>query len=113
MRVREGHPKKALTPIFVTDGGIIEMENPAIKVLLFVSIMALHPPRESYVVFPSATSMSMRPLHQAKAPLPMLVTLEGMVMVVRLLQLKKASSPILTTPLGIVMAVRPMQSEKA
>ena len=43
----------------------------------------------------------------------MLVTLSGIVMLVRLLQLKKVCSPMLVTPSGIVMLVRSLQSEKA
>ena len=40
-----------------------------------------------------------------KAPNPMLVTLSGMVMPVRLLQFRKAYSPMLVTLSGMVMLV--------
>ena len=39
----------------------------------------------------------------------MLVTLSGIVMLLRLLQLSKAKSPILVTLSGIVILVRPLQ----
>ena len=40
---------------------------------------------------------------------PMLVTLAGMVMEVRLLQPSNAQLPMLVTPSGMVMEVRPLQ----
>ena len=43
----------------------------------------------------------------------MLVTLSGIVMLVRLVQLKKAPFPILVTLSGIVMLVRRLHSRKA
>ena len=43
------------------------------------------------------------------AQFPMLVTLAGRVMAVRLAQLKNARLPMLVTPLGIVMLVSPVQ----
>ena len=43
----------------------------------------------------------------------MLVTLLGMVMLVRPVHLRKAAYPMLVTLLGIVMLVRPVQSRKA
>lgn len=43
----------------------------------------------------------------------MLVTLLGMVMLVRPVQSQKAQSPMLVTPLGMVMLTRPVQPEKA
>ena len=44
-----------------------------------------------------------------KAKSPMLVTLSGMVMLVRPVQPSKAVAPMLVTLLGIVMLVRPVQ----
>ena len=43
----------------------------------------------------------------------MLVTLFGIVMLVRLLQLENAALPMLVTLFGIVMLVRLLQTEKA
>jgi hypothetical protein len=45
--------------------------------------------------------------------LPMLVTLSGIVMLVRRVQPLKAFSPISVTLSGIVILVRPLQLEKA
>ena len=39
----------------------------------------------------------------------MLVTLSGIVMLVKLMQLENAASPMLVTPSGIVMLVKLMQ----
>ena len=106
MAVGELQKAKAAYPILVTLSGISVATQPAINVLLLVSIMALHPPRESNVVLFSATVMVVRLGHSAKAPIPMLATLAGMVMAVRLLQLKKAYASMLVTLSGMVMAVR-------
>ena len=43
----------------------------------------------------------------------MLVTLSGVVMLVKLLQPEKAESPILVTLFGIIILVNPVQPEKA
>ena len=48
--------------------------------------------------------MLVSPLQPHKAPLPMLVTLSGIVMLVRLVQSRKASSPMLVTGLPLYMA---------
>ena len=48
-------PRKAPPPITVTSVGITVLLHPAISVLDAVSIIALHPSRESYTVFPSLT----------------------------------------------------------
>ena len=84
-------------------------EQPRIKVLLLVSMMALHPLRESYMVFPVATMMLVRLLQPEMTLLPILVTLAGMVIEVRLLQAENAYSPILVTPSEMVREVRLLQ----
>ena len=50
-----------------------------------------------------------RLLQPLNASLPMLVTLDGMVMLVRLLQLQNARYPMLVTLEGMVMLVRLLQ----
>ena len=65
------------------------------------------------VVTLSGIVMLVRLLQRAKAQLPMVVTLSGIVMLVRLLQPAKAETPMLVTQSGIVMLVRLMQEEKA
>jgi hypothetical protein len=86
MEVRLLQLWKAEPPMLVTLSGIIVAEHPVIRVLLLVSMIALHPPRESYTAFPSATVMAVRLVQPEKASSPMLVTPSGMVMAVRLLQ---------------------------
>ncbi len=53
------------------------------------------------------TVTDVRPEQSSKARVPMLVTLEGMVMEVRPEHQEKAYSPMLVTLLGMVMEVRP------
>ena len=69
-----------------TPSGITVVAQPATNVLLLVSIMALHPPRELYMVLFSATFILIRLGHSEKAPIPMLATLAGIAIAVRLLQ---------------------------
>ena len=47
MVVSPSQPSKAEGSILVTSSGMIVVEHPAIRALLLVSMMALHPPRES------------------------------------------------------------------
>ena len=54
-------PKKADPPILVTVLGITAFLHPAIKVLDFVSIMALQLSLLSYFAFPSSTIIEVRP----------------------------------------------------
>ena len=93
----------------VTLLGIVVFLHPAINVLDDDSIMALQLLRESYLVFPSSTTMDVRPEQQQKASSPIDVRLLGMVTEVRPEQPSKALRPILVTLLGIVMEVRPEQ----
>ena len=106
MEARLLQPSNAEIPIEVTLLGIIVAEQPALRQLLLVSIMALQLSRESYVVLPSSTMMEVRLLQPEKAEPPMLATLSGMVMEVRLLQPENAQIPMLVTPSGIVMDAR-------
>ena len=74
----------------VTLSGIFVVEQPAIKVLLFVSMMAWQLLRESKMGLSSATVIAVMLLQQLKAPSPMLVTLLGIVIEVKLVHLRKA-----------------------
>ena len=87
MEVRFLQLEKAELPMLVTLSGMIVVEHPTISLLLLVSIMALQPLRESYMVLPSATIMEVRLLQLEKALCPMFVTFLGMIKEVRLLQL--------------------------
>ena len=69
------HLKKAPYPMVVTLLGIIVLLLPVIRVFVSVSTMALHSPRESYLVFPVSTEIDVKPVHPKKAHFPMLVTL--------------------------------------
>jgi hypothetical protein len=83
--------------------GIVVFLHPTINVLDDVSIIALQLLRESYLAFPSSTTIVVRPMQELKAELSILVTLLGIEMEVRLLQSMKACCPILVTPLPIVI----------
>ena len=112
MKVRLLQPKKPNSPMLVTLSGMIVLEHPITSLLLLVSMIALHPFRESYIVFPSATIMEVRPLQLLKAEYSIFVTLFGMLMEVRLLQLEKAELPIFVTLSGIFMEERLLQCQK-
>ena len=86
MLVKPVQPVNAWLPMLVTDEGMVVVLQPATRVLLAVSIMALQLLRESYFVFPASTLMLVKPVQPENAPLPMLVTDEGMVMLVRPVQ---------------------------
>ena len=62
---------------------------------------------------PSSIRKSFSELHIAKAQSSILVTLLGIVMLVRALQALNAELPILVTLLGIVTLVRPEQPSNA
>ena len=72
--------------------------QPLIKVLVAVSIIALQLLRESYFVFPLSTTIEVKPLHQRKAPSPIVVTEHGMVTEVKPEQPMKAQLAIPTQP---------------
>ena len=84
--VRPLQPEKTEEPMLVTVLGMAVFLQPAIRVLLAVSIMALQLLRESYFVLPFATLMLVRPLQPEKTELPMEVTELGMMTLVRPLQ---------------------------
>ena len=66
-----------------------------------------------YFGFVGATEMSVKRSHPPSAPIPMLVTLEGIVTPFRPLQKKNARFPMLVTLEGIVTLVRPLQDQNA
>ena len=69
--------------MLVTLSGMIVFWHPAINVLDDVSIMALHPSRESYTGLFADTVMDVRERQLLNAPTPMRVTFSGMDMDVR------------------------------
>ena len=79
-------PENALLPMLVTLLGITVVLQPAISVLVAVSIMQFAPFPELYFVFPSATTIEVKPVQPENALLPMLVTLLGIVIEVKPVQ---------------------------
>ena len=75
-------------------------------------MIALQLFRESYVLFPFATTIDVNERQKPNAPFAIDVTLLGIVIEVNEVQPKKASSPIDVTLLGMVIEVNP-QLEKA
>ena len=106
MEVRLEQPSNALSPMEVTDLGMVVFLQPAINVLVAVSIMALQLLRESYFGLSLTTEMEVRLEQSENAPSPMFVTELGMLMVVRPEQPSNASSPMTVTELGMLMLVR-------
>ena len=64
--------------------------HPTTNVFDDFSIIALQLSRESYLAFPLSTTMEVKPMQPEKEPLPILVTLLGIVREVKLLQPEKA-----------------------
>ena len=99
--------------MLVTLLGITVFLQPAIIVLEAVSIIELQLLRESYFVLSAETIIDVRPLQCANAPLPMLVTLFGIVMEDIPLHQEKALSSMFVTLFGIVMEVNPLHNVNA
>jgi hypothetical protein len=83
--------------------------QPTIRILVAVSIIALHSFRLSYTVLFLSTTISVREEQLVKAPFPIPITLAGIVREVRDLQSEKALFPIFVTVFGIAIAVREEQ----
>ena len=75
-----------MSPIEVTELGIIVFLHPLIHVFVAVLIMALQFWRESYTELPRSTFMVVRPLQLRNALLPIEVTELGMLTLVKPLQ---------------------------
>ena len=102
MEVRS-QPKKALSPMLVTELGIV------------MEVRPVHPAKELLPMLVTELGMVMevRLVQLQKAQLPMLVTELGMDMEVSPLQKEKASLPMLVTELGMIMEVRLLHPLKA
>ena len=87
--------------------------QPASKVFVAVSIIALQLSLESYVELPLSTTIDSKPLQLEKAELPIEVTELGIVILVKLIQPLNAPLPIEVTELGIVTLVKSLQPPKA
>lgn len=105
MLVRPLQTLKAYSTMDVTPSGMTVLEHPRRSVLLDVLMRALQLPRESYVLLPSSTVMLFKEPQSKNASLPMLVTLEGIVMLVRG-TCEKEDLPMLFKFFGKMMLVR-------
>ena len=83
--------------------------QPASKVFVAVSIIALQLSLESYLELPLSTTIDFKPLQKEKTLSPIEETELGIVMLVNRLQFRKVPSPIEETELGIVTLVKPRQ----
>lgn len=95
--------------MLVTLLGMIVLWHPAISLLVEVSIIALHPSRESYTVFSDDTVIEEMEEQPTKTLFPMLVTLLGMEIEVREVQSQKAQSLMSAKPSGKDTDVREVQ----
>jgi hypothetical protein len=86
IRARPLQLSNADSPMPVTVLGMMVFLHPLIRVLDAVSMIALHPLRESYLLFSVPTFILPKLLHPLKAPYPMLVTELPMVALVKPLQ---------------------------
>ena len=89
---------------------------PKVPSFIIIDVLDGISPLYLYTTFPAYTSPSGWLLNHAvpsNAPLPMLVTLLGMMMEVRPEQQENAPFSMLVTLLGMVMEVRPEQLENA
>ena len=101
--VRLLQPENAFSPIVVTLSGIVYSvaPQPIANELITPSII-----KHLWSVDANLPLNSCRLRQPANALFPILVTLSGMVILVRLLQYKNAYQPISVTPSGIVTLVR-------
>ena len=111
--VRPLRPINAPSPISVTPDGTFVFLQPAINVLLDVSMIALQFSLLSYTLLFSSTLILSRPLQPLNASTLISVTLSGIVILVRPLQPANAYNPISVTLSGIVILVRPLQPTNA
>ena len=81
--VRPVQAQNAPLPIVVTLPGIIVFLQPLINVFVCVSMIALQFSRLSYTAFPFSTVMLVRPVQCQNASSPIVVTLLGIVTLVR------------------------------
>ena len=92
--------------MLVTLLGMVEFMQPAINVLLSLSMIALQLSLESYLALLGATTIDVKLEQLRKATSPMLVTPLPMTTEVKLEQLAKAELPMLVTLLGISTEVK-------
>ena len=109
IEVKVSHPEKAYFPTLVTEDGIVDIEQALTNVFVAVSIMALQLSRESNVLLPLSTLISVKLSQLLKRHPPICLTDAGMINEVIPVHPEKAFKPILITELGIVTEVKPLQ----
>jgi hypothetical protein len=108
-------PIKVASQMLVTLLGMVKVPflppGYDIKVVLF--LLYKIPLSEEYALLLLSVFIALRLSQKPKAPLPMLVTLSGMVTLARLAQKAKAPSPMLVTLFGMITLARLVQELKA
>lgn len=102
-------PLNAVKPIALVSFGMTVFMQPAIRVPLLVSMMALHPSAELYFSLPSSTMMLSRLVQSVKGFNVITVTDLGITTAASFLQLQNASSPIYSMELGSSISVSEVQ----
>ena len=102
---------KALLPIIFAVVGMMVFLQPKIRTFVDFSIIALQLFRESYTRLFGSTVMEQSPLQRKKAFRPILDTLDGMFIFVKLEQSMNAFSPIAVTVEGITLLQHPTINE--
>ena len=106
--VKPLQPEKAELPIEVTELWMVVFLQPASKVFVAVSIIALQLSLESYLELPLSTTIDFKPLQKEKTLSPIEETELGMLMLVKP-QPQKALSSIELTELGMETLVKLQQ----
>lgn len=104
------HPEKALNSILIISFGMTVFLQPAINLLLLVSIIALQLLRESKHLFSAFTFMVDSSAQLANTPAPRLVKPEPIVTEDKRLHPLNAPSQIIVKLLGIDIVVIPLQA---
>ena len=95
----------------VTPSGMTVFLQPTISLFVLVTMMALLPTGELYVLLPSSTVMDANAPQRLKGFSPMEVTEEGIVIEVNAHALKALASMVVTE-LGMIIDVNELQTEK-
>ena len=120
--IKPSQSAKALSPILVTNSGIVIVVKPFNPEQRPAGICSTWSPKVKVVIILLLASKRLRPILQAcafqvtdfkriqlKAPLPILVTNSGIVIVVKPSHNEKALLPILVNDSGNVIVIKPLQ----
>ena len=108
MLVKDSQPAKAASPMLVTLSGIVTFVNPpGTATSVFPSFVNKSPEVDLKEGLPESKEKDVRLEQLGKALLPILLTLFGIVKLVKDSQPQKASLRMLVTPYGIVTFVNP------